>query len=60
MDNSRFSLMTLNLRRELSKKALTVEDALRLAANEQIPYVDILGVQGREVWAYQAAKQAPA
>lgn len=55
MDNSHFSLMTLNLRRELTKKIMTVEDTLRLAANEQIPCVDILGVQGRAIPAYQFA-----
>lgn len=55
MDNSRFSLMTLNFRRELVRKTMIVEDVLRLAADEQIPCVDILGVQKREVPAYQAA-----
>ena len=55
MDNSHFSLMTLNLRHDLTKKTMSVEDTLLLAANEQIPFVDILGVQDRAIPAYQSA-----
>ena len=55
MDNSRFSLMTLNFRRELVRKTMTVEDVLRLAADEQIPYVDILALDRKAIPAYQSA-----
>lgn len=44
MNYSKFSLMTLNFRTELGKNAMSIEDTFKIAANEQIPFVDILSV----------------
>ena len=55
MGNERFSLMTMNLAKELIRGSMTVEDALRLVAEEGIPYVDVMRVSPKELGTYQKA-----
>ena len=58
MGNERFSLMTMNLAKELIRGSMTVEDTLRLAAEEGIPYVDVIRVSPKELGVYQKAMTA--
>lgn len=54
-DRSRFSLMTLNLAKELRSGRLSLAEGLRLAAEAGIPAVDPIRVSKKEIPGWQAA-----
>lgn len=58
MGNERYSLMTMNLAKELIRGSINVEDSLRLAAERGIPYVDVMHVSPKELGTYQKAMTA--
>ena len=41
MGNERFSLMTMNLAKEMIRGSINVEDSLRLAAERGIPHANL-------------------
>lgn len=49
--------MTLYMEQELRKRKLSVSDVLKIAAADGIPSVDVIGVSGKAIRAYQTAMQ---
>ncbi|WP_165860266.1 sugar phosphate isomerase/epimerase family protein [Ruthenibacterium lactatiformans] len=58
MEGKRLSLMTFNFSKDYHKKTMTVQDSLMLAADEGIPYVDVMRADAKSASEYRKAMAA--
>ena len=57
MSTDKFSLMTFSMAQDLTRKTMSIEDTLRMAANAGIPYVDVMRVSAKKTSEYRAAME---
>lgn len=58
MNTRQFSLMTFGMAKDIARKAMTLQDTLKLAADAGIPCVDVMRVAAKSVPEYKAAMAA--
>lgn len=58
MNTKQFSLMTFGMAKDIARKAMTLQDTLKLAADAGIPCVDVMRVAAKSVPEYKAAMAA--